>query len=65
MNSIILNVAIIYGTAYVTKEVISQSVYYTVYYSAVYIKNCAVEKVYSYFTKEQKQEDELELIMVA
>jgi hypothetical protein len=66
MNSIILNVAIVYGTAYVTKEVISHSIYYTVYYSAVYVKNRAVEKIYSYFTKEPHQiDDGIELIMVA
>ncbi len=52
MNSIILNVAIVYGTAYITKEVISHSIYYTAYYTALYVKNRTVEKVYSYFIKE-------------
>jgi hypothetical protein len=65
MNPIILNVAIVYATAYVTKEVISHSIYYTVYYSAVYVKNSAVEKIYSYFTKEPLQIDnDVEQIMV-
>ncbi len=66
MNSIILNIAIVYGTAYVTKEVISHSIYYSIYYSAVYVKNRAVEKIYSYFTKEHQQIDNgVELTMVA
>jgi hypothetical protein len=65
MNSIIINVAIAYGTAYVTKEVISHSVYYTVYYSAMYVKNRAVQKIYSYFTNTPKQiENDIELIMI-
>ena len=52
MNSIILNVAIVYGTAYMTKEVISYSMYYTAYYSALYIKNRVIEQIYSYIKKD-------------
>ncbi len=56
MNSVIVNVAFVYGTAYITKEIISRSVYYTVYYSAIYVKNKAVEKIFSFFSKSDKKD---------
>jgi hypothetical protein len=49
--NVVTSVIVVYGTAYVTKEIISYSIYYSIYYSALYVKNRTVEKIYSYFTR--------------
>lgn len=55
MNSIVLNMAIIYGTVYIQKEIISRSMYYAMYYGMTYIKKRTVEKISSHFNKESAQ----------
>jgi hypothetical protein len=61
MSSILINIAYVYGAAYVTKQAIN----YGVYYSALYAKNFVVNKAYSwYYPEEREREQNLNVIVM-
>lgn len=55
MSGIVTNVIIVYGTAYVTKQAINYSVYYT----AVCVKNFMINTAYEIYYKLLKKDQNI------
>jgi anaerobic C4-dicarboxylate transporter len=60
MNGIVIGVVVVYGTAYVTEQVINYTAYYTVCYTATCVKNIMISTVREMYDKLLKKDEECE-----